>query len=314
MDTPLSVAIDCDPGVDDAVALLLAFRSPQMRVAGVTTVAGNAGLEQVTANATAVLDLAGAPADLPVAAGAAGPIAGGERVPDEPVHGPGALGGAVLPPSSRPVSDDAVGLLTRLARAQPGELVLLALGPLTNVARLVERDPEAAGMLAGIVHMGGAAFVPGNVTPAAEFNTYCDPEAARIVLGSGLPVRLVPLDVTRRAVLHGADSDLLAASDDPVTAAAGTMLRGLTDGHERRHGVRECRVHDATAVVALLEPEGFGWQRHPVDVECTGELTRGALVTDVYRRTGRPATVELALDVDPDAAVSCLLDALEGPR
>ncbi|WP_082375715.1 nucleoside hydrolase [Pseudonocardia sp. HH130629-09] len=286
--------IDTDPGVDDAIALLLALGSSALRVAGVTTVAGNAGIEQVTANATAVLDLAGAPADLPVAMGAAGPLAGGPRVPDEPVHGPGALGGVVLPPGTRLVAGTpatgghgpdgradgtaAVDLIARVARTHPGELVLLALGPLTNVARLLERDPEAAGMLAGVVHMGGAAFAPGNVTPAAEFNTYCDPEATRVVLTSGLPVRLVPLDVTRR------------------------------------HGVRECRVHDATAVVALLDPERFCWRRHPVDVECVGELTRGALVTDVYGRTGRPATVELALDLDPDPVRHRLLAVLEDAR
>ncbi|WP_349289819.1 nucleoside hydrolase [Pseudonocardia sp. Ae505_Ps2] len=251
-------------------------------------------------------------------------------MPDEPVHGPGALGGVVLPPGARLVAGTpgtgghgpdgrgdgtaAVDLIARLARTHPGELVLLALGPLTNVARLLERDPEAAGMLAGVVHMGGAAFAPGNVTPAAEFNTYCDPEAARVVLTSGLPVRLVPLDVTRRVVLPGAVADRLAGSADPVTATAGAMLQGLVEGHARRHGVRECRVHDATAVVALLDPERFCWRRHPVDVECVGELTRGALVTDVYGRTGRPATVELALDLDPDPVRHRLLAVLEDAR
>ena len=290
--SPVPVVVDCDPGVDDAIALLLALRAPELDVLGVTTVAGNAGIEIVTANAAAVLDLADAPADLPFARGAAGPLHGGERVPEA----------------------GAPELVARLALERPGEVVLLALGPLTNVARLVAEHPDAAAALRGIVHMGGAAFVPGNITPAAEFNTYCDPEAARVVLTSGLPVRLVPLDVTRRAAFPGALSDRLAASADGRTATAGAMLRGLTDRHEARHGTRLCIVHDATVVASVIDPSPFGWHRHAVDVECAGELTRGALVVDAFGRTGRPATVDVALELEPAAIETLLLDALEGRR
>lgn len=311
---PIPVVIDCDPGVDDAIALLLAFRSPELEVLGVTTVAGNAGIDVVTGNAAAVLDLAGAPAGLPLAHGAAGPLRGGERVPDEPIHGVGALGGVALPVSARHVEPGAPELIARLALHRPGEVVLVAIGPLTNVARLITGHPDAAAALRGIVHMGGAAFVPGNITPAAEFNTFCDPEAARVVLTSGLPVRVVPLDVTRRAAFPGRLSDRLAASPDVRTATAGKMLRGLTDRHEARHGKRLCYVHDATALAAVIDPAPFGWHRHAVDVECAGELTRGALVVDVHGRTGGPATVDVALDLEPAAIEALLLDALEGSR
>jgi inosine-uridine nucleoside N-ribohydrolase len=308
------VVIDCDPGVDDAIALLLALRAPELDVLGVTTVAGNAGIDVVTANAAAVLDLAGARADLPLARGAAGPLRGGARVADEPIHGVGALGGVTLPASTRTLDPAAPELIARLALQRPGEVVLVALGPLTNVARLVTDFPDAAAALRGIVHMGGAAFVPGNITPAAEFNTFCDPEAARVVLTSGLPVRLVPLDVTRRAAFPGALSDRLAASPDVRTATAGAMLRGLTDQHETRHGVRHAVVHDATAVAAVIDPTPFGWHRYAVDVECAGELTRGALVVDAFGRTGRPATVDVALELETAAIETLLLDALEGRR
>jgi inosine-uridine nucleoside N-ribohydrolase len=314
MRAPIPVVIDCDPGVDDAIALLLAFRSPELEVLGVTTVAGNAGVDVVTANAAAVLDLAGAPTDLPLARGAAGPLRGGERVPDEPIHGIGALGGVTLQASARRVEAGAPELIARLALNRPGEVVLVAIGPLTNIARLVTEHPDAAAALRGIVHMGGAAFVPGNITPAAEFNTFCDPEAARAVLTSGLPVRVVPLDVTRRAAFPGRLSDRLAASSDVRTATAGAMLRGLTDRHEARHGKRLCYVHDATALAAVIDPAPFGWHRHAVDVECAGELTRGALVVDVYGRTRGPATVDVALELEPAAIEALLLDALEGSR
>ncbi len=314
MAAPIPVVIDCDPGVDDAIALLLAQRSPELEVLGVTTVAGNASIDVVTANAAAVLDLAGAPVGLPLARGAAGPLRGGERVPDEPIHGAGALGGVALPVSARRPTAGAPELIARLALDRPGEVVLVAIGPLTNVARLVTEHRNAAAALRGIVHMGGAAFVPGNITPAAEFNTFCDPEAARVVLTSGLPVRLIPLDVTRRAVFPGRLSDRLAGSADARTAAAGAMLRGLTERHEARHGLRLCYVHDATAVAALIDPGSFGWHRHAVDVECAGELTRGALVVDVHGRTGGPATVDVALELEPAAIEELLLDALEGRR
>jgi inosine-uridine nucleoside N-ribohydrolase len=304
--------IDCDPGVDDAIALLLALRSPALDVRAVTTVAGNAAIDVVTANAAAVLDLADARPDLLLARGADGPLRG-TRVPDETIHGVGALGGVVLPPSNRNIGRNSPAeLVARLAEERPGEVVLIALGPLTNVARLVTEYADAAAALRGIVHMGGAAFVPGNVTPAAEFNTFCDPEAARIVLTSGLPIQLVPLDATRRAAFPGELSDRLAASADPRTAAAGAMLRGLTQRHEARRGVRLCYVHDATAVASVIDPGSMTWQTFGVNVECSGELTRGALVVDAFGRTDWPSTVSIAVDLAIEAIEALLLHGLEG--
>ncbi|HTF52104.1 MAG TPA: nucleoside hydrolase [Pseudonocardia sp.] len=309
---PIPVVLDCDPGVDDAVALLLAFRSAELRVRAVTTVAGNAGIEVVTANAAAVLDLAGAPPDLPLAAGAAGPLRGGERVPDEPIHGGNALGDVTLPVSARlPAAQPAVELIAQLALEHPGELVLIALGPLTNVARLVTEQPAAAAALREIVHMGGAAFAQGNITPAAEFNTFCDPEAARIVLTSGLPIRLVPLDVTRRTGFPRALSARLASSANPAAAAAGAMLLGMTAAHQARTGAAVCHVHDASAVASVLAPEAMTWQRAAVEVECAGELSRGALVVDALGRTDWPATVDIALSAREGVLEELLMSRLE---
>jgi putative spermidine/putrescine transport system permease protein len=206
----------------------------------------------------------------------------------------------------------AVELIAQLALELPGELVLIALGPLTNVARLVTEHPAAAAALREIVHMGGAAFAQGNITPAAEFNTFCDPEAARIVLTSGLPIRLVPLDVTRRTGFPRTLSARLASSTKPAAAAAGAMLLGLTAAHQARAGAEVCHVHDASAVAAVLAPEAMTWQRGAVEVECAGELSRGALVVDILGRTDWPATVDIALSAREGVLEELLMSRLEG--
>ncbi|MCO6009745.1 nucleoside hydrolase [Actinoallomurus purpureus] len=342
--TPVPVLIDCDPGIDDAIALLLAFASDEITVEGVTTVAGNVGIAQATANAAQVLDAAGAPPSLPLVPGFGGPLARPERVPDEPVHGPGGLGGVTLPASRRTPAPGGAHAVHRLAaqlRSRPGTRTLIALGPLTNVAGLLHQYPEAAEWVREIVIMGGAAFVPGNVTAAAEFNFHADPEAARYVLESGAPVRLVPLDVTRRAEVTRESADALAALGG-TTAYAGRMLAHLADrvaereraAAERRrvltgagwpHGgpapepagpvrtgdpVAVARVHDALAVAAVLRPGLLGWTPAAASVECAGELTRGALVADVHGRTGREMTTLVATDVDADAFAALLAERL----
>ncbi|GLU46516.1 nucleoside hydrolase [Nocardiopsis ansamitocini] len=305
----IPVVIDCDPGVDDALALLYALASPELDVRGVTTVAGNAGLDQVTRNAAQVLDLAGAPADLPLVAGLAGPIARTARIPDEPMHGAGGLGGLDLPGSLRaPGREHAVDWLAEQILAAPGELTLVALGPLSNVAAMVARHPEAGPALRGIVVMGGAARCQGNVTPAAEFNFFADPEAARRVLESGLAVRVVGLDVTRAALFPLEPAERLAALPG-AAGAAGTLLRGFVQRYQDRFGVAAVPVHDALAVAAVTHPGLLGYDSGTATVECAGEVTRGALVADL-RTPGRARDVRVARTVDADGFTRLLTERL----
>src|SRR4029077_10077404 len=193
--SPSRVIIDTDPGVDDAFALLLAMRSPELKIEGITPVAGNVPLELTLPNALRMVEIAGR-TDIPVAAGAKGPLLR-RLVTAAYAHGENGLGGAVFPePKIKPVAEPAAELTRQIIRKYPGEVTLLPVGPLTNIATALSIDSELAGMVKGIVMMGGS-LSGGNITPAAEFNVYVDPEAARIVFQSGIPITMVGLDATR---------------------------------------------------------------------------------------------------------------------
>ncbi|WP_243982599.1 nucleoside hydrolase [Streptomyces sp. NEAU-YJ-81] len=313
-EAPSRVIIDCDPGIDDAIALMLAYASPELDIAGVCTVAGNVGLDQVVDNALRLCDVIGGPAaDTPVLRGYAGPLARVPRHPDEPVHGAYGLGGVELPAAGRAAQPGhAVDWMADQIRDRPGEITLIATAPLTNVAALLHAHPDTRTRLTEIVVMGGAAFAPGNTTPAAEFNFHADPEAARYVTEAGVPLRIVGLDVTRQALTPLADAQALIADGAPVTAAAGHMLSHLIERYARRHMVRACAVHDALAVAAVVRPELLEWTPAWVTVECAGEFTRGALVADVHGRTGRSANAKVATGVDADAFRAFLMSRLRG--
>ncbi|WP_046468503.1 nucleoside hydrolase [Allosalinactinospora lopnorensis] len=305
------LVIDCDPGVDDAIALLMALAAPELDLRGLTTVAGNVSLPEVNRNAARVLDLAGAPDDLPLVSGLDGPIARTRRVRDEPVHGEGGLGGVHLPPSKRRFHDaHAVDWLAAQALAEPGTLTLAAIGPLSNVAMMVRRHPEAAAALREVVVMGGAAFVQGNTTPAAEFNFFADPEAARLVVESGPAVRIVGLDVTRAALFPPQAAERLAS----MSGAAGVAGRMLDDYGRRaqaRSGLAGFPVHDALAVSAVSHPRLLGWEAGQATVECAGTITCGALVADL-RSPGRPRNIRMACSVDAEGFAALLSERLSG--
>ncbi|WP_432048186.1 nucleoside hydrolase [Streptomyces asiaticus] len=310
---PHRVIIDCDPGIDDAIALLLAYASPELDVVGVTTVAGNVGLDQVVDNALRLCDLiGGAAAATPVLRGHAGPLARALRHPDEPVHGAYGLGGVELPTPTRAAHPGhAVDWMAeRIRGGAPQEITLIATAPLTNVAALLHAHPDVRERLAEIVIMGGAAFAPGNTTPAAEFNFHADPEAARYVAEAGVPLRIVGLDVTRKALTPLADAEALIADGAPATSAAGRMLSHLIERYARRHAVRACAVHDALAVAAAIRPDLLQWTEAWVTVECAGEFTRGALVADVHGRTGLPPNAKVATGVDAEAFRAFLMSRL----
>lgn len=306
------IIIDTDPGIDDAIALLLALRCPELNLRGVTTVAGNVSAAKATANAARVLALGGIhPGGIPLFAGARGPLAQPRRIDDEPVHGKDGLGEAGIAPVEWPVPDrHAVDWLEEQVRQAPGELTLVAIGPCTNVAALLQRLPDPA-LVAEVIIMGGGVNVAGNVTPAAEFNFFADPEAARIVLQSGVKVRIVGLNVTRKALLHEADTDRLARSG-PAQRAISGMSRYYIERYAKTHGVAACAMHDPLAVAAAAKPNLLTWESYYVDVECRGELTRGMMIADVLRKSGRPANALVAMDVDADAFRTFLMDRLLG--
>lgn len=305
------VIISCDPGIDDAVALALAFGSPELQVLGVAATAGNVGLGQASANAAALLDLLGVRADFPVWSGAAAPLAGRGRIPDEPIHGRGGLGGVQLPVSRRAVEPGAVGHMARLILSRPGEITLLALGPLTDVAKLFTEYPETIPAIGRLVIMGGAVFTQGNITISAEFNFYADPEAAAQVLEQGRSIELVPLDVTRKAFLDLAMATALAQLPSPA-GAIGTMLVNMCDNMASRGNPAVAVIHDALAAAAVIDPTLITWENASATVELDGSLTRGAVVADVRGVSGRQATLRFGQEVEATRFLTMLNEVIEG--
>jgi purine nucleosidase len=270
---PFRVVIDTDPGVDDALALLLAMRSPQLKIEGITAVAGNVPLTLTLPNALRMVEIAGRD-DIPVAAGASGPLLR-RLVTATYAHGENGLGGAVFPePKRKPVATPAPEFIRQIVRKYPGEITLLTIGPLTNIAAALNSDQDLARMVRALVMMGGS-LSGGNITPAAEFNIYVDPEAARIVFQSGIPITMVGLDVTRKTSLTEEHVRVLEAAQNPVSQAAATIARNALNHNRERGFLVGPNMHDSLAVAGFIDPSILQFQDYYVDVETTGELTAG---------------------------------------
>jgi purine nucleosidase len=321
MPAPTPVILDVDTGIDDAFGLLLALATPSLNLLGVSTVAGNVDLAKATRNTRAVLALGGR-ADIPVWPGCAAPLLRATEDASD-IHGASGLGHAVLPdPPPDPAPVHAIDALLAAAARHAGELVLVATGPLTNVAATLLRDPEFPRRLERFVLMGGGFRDLGNVTPTAEFNIWHDPEAARIVFrafgGTGAaPMVVVGLDVTRRTRLDETDLATLAKRCAGAPGAA-RLSRFLEDSArhyfeltEKRDGQRHLIMHDPLAVGAAIDPTLLTTKSVAIDVEISGELTRGMTVADWRGQTRRAANAEVAMDVDAPRFVALFLDAME---
>jgi inosine-uridine nucleoside N-ribohydrolase len=287
---PFRVIIDTDPGVDDALALLLAMRSPEFKIEAITSVAGNVPLELTLPNALRMVEIA-ARTDIPVAAGATSPLVR-RLVTATYAHGENGLGGAVFPePKTKPVNQPAAEMIRQIVRNFPGEVTLLTIGPLTNIATALNSDSELAGLIRGLVMMGGS-LSGGNITPAAEFNIYVDPEAARIVFQSGIPITMVGLDVTRKTSLTEDHLRELQAGQNPVSQAAATIARNAIQHNRERGFLVGPNMHDSLAIAGFIDPSLLTLKEYYVDVETTGELTAGETVGyspsagDLQRRPG----------------------------
>jgi len=304
----IPVLIDCDPGQDDALALLLALGSAELEVLGVTAVAGNQTLDKTTANALRVLELAGR-SDIPVAAGSDRPLTG-ELVVAADAHGETGLDGVDLPPpSALPVSEHAKDFLAAQLGASDRPVTLVALGPLTNVALFLEAHPEAAAKIDGIVLMGGAIH-EGNQTPSAEFNIWTDPEAAARVFGSGLDVTMVGLDVTNRAVLSNADADSLRGGG-PVAEAAADMVDFYLGFYNDAYDHGGAPIHDAVALAHVFRPDTLKVEPRHVEVDTSQGICRGRTVVDMRRRTVLPEpNAHVAVGIDADGFRTLLLERL----
>ena len=304
--TPTPILLDCDPGHDDAIALLLALASPEVELLGVTTVSGNQTLEKTTANALRILEFVGR--NVPVAAGADRPLVR-ERYVAAYVHGESGLDGPDLPPPQRsPLDAHAVEFLAEQIDASAAPVTLVPTGPLTNVGLLLARYPDTAARLERIVLMGGA-IAEGNVTPAAEFNIWADPEAAHRVFTAGIDVTMIGLDVTHRALLTPEHAERLRTS-----GRVGGLVADLFDFYHRFHvetyGFHGSPVHDAVAVAHVIRDDLVQTLDRGVVVDCGGELSRGRTYVDLWRRAQWPVNAHVGVDIDGDGFIAFLLERL----
>jgi pyrimidine-specific ribonucleoside hydrolase len=306
---PIPLVIDTDPGIDDALAILLALASPEVELRLVTTVHGNVELAQTTENALRVLHLAGR-SDVPVAAGAASSLVHPQLERAGHVHGSAGLGGVMLPPS--PASVDprpAVAAMADLLLESPVPVTVAAIGPLTNIALLLHLHPEAAARIGRLVVMGGSAGRGGNVTAAAEFNVWADPEAAHAVFGSSLPTVMVGLDVTLPTVLDEPDIARFATAG-PIGAQAAAILQQYLDHARGAYGTTGVVVHDALALTEAIAPGTLSTVRRRVVVDTTLGACRGQTLVDRRSVSAAGSAVEVAEDVDSSAAVEFLVTRL----
>ncbi len=301
------VILDVDPGHDDAVAMMMACGAPDLDLLAVTTVAGNVRLEKTTRNALRVLSLIERP-DVPVAAGAAAPL----RRPlytAENIHGESGLGGPDIPePTFEPDERGAVELISDILREAPEPVTLIPVGPLTNIAMLLREHPDITPRISRISLMGGSTNL-GNTTPAAEFNVYVDPEAAREVFESGLPITMCGLNVTHQAGAWAAERERLRSSGR-FGGVVAELLEFFASTYKGVFGFDAPPLHDPVAVAAVMRPDLLTTRPMRVDVECDSDLTRGETVCDFYGVTGLPPNAEVGVGLDHDGFFELLYDSL----
>ena len=298
--------IDCDPGHDDAVALLVGHRHFDLKA--VTTVHGNSGLENTTRNALAVLELAGIEG-VPVAKGAASPLVGAVRDAAH-VHGKSGLDGHDLPePSRQPVPEHAIEVIIETARAHQGELVLAVIGPATNIALALRKEPRLADWVQEVTVMGGSGG-GGNITPAAEFNAYCDPEAAAAVFAAGWPLRMVGVDVTRTVGIDATDIEILRGSGRRTAGVIADLLSFYRDRQTQSTGLSHAPMHDACALIPLLDPDAMAYRETRVEVELAGRFTRGMTVCDFRGSRVEQPNARVAVQPARERLVGVMMDTV----
>ncbi|SOE17977.1 purine nucleosidase [Hoeflea halophila] len=304
------IIIDTDPGQDDAAAIMLALASPELEVLGITAVAGNVPLALTGRNVRMVTEICGR-ADIPVYAGADRPLAR-KLVTAEHVHGKTGLDGIDLFEPARPLEPEhAVDFIIEKLRTEPaGSVTLCPLGPLTNIATVLERAPDVVNRIKQIVLMGGGFFEGGNITPSAEFNIYVDPEAAKIVFGAGVPLTMMPLDVTHKVLTTRARVERLRANGNRASVAMADMLEFFERFDEEKYGTDGGPLHDPTVIAWLLDPGMFSGRNCNVEIETGSDLTLGATVVDWWKVSGRPENALVVNDVDADRFFDLLIERL----
>ncbi|NJC95561.1 MAG: nucleoside hydrolase [Anaerolineae bacterium] len=304
------ILIDTDPGIDDSLAILLALASPELSLEGLSIVHGNCSLEQATLNGLSILELAHA-GHIPLAKGCELPLVQPSLLATE-THGNTGLGYAKLPePRIKPSVRNGCDFLIEKVMANPGEITLVAIGPLTNVALAIRKEPRFAKSLKEIIIMGGAIRHEGNQTALAEFNTYVDPHAAHIVFHAGIPTTLVPLDVTYQCILTAPDVERLLKIDSPIPKFIKAATDFYMEYHDAYQGIKGCIINDPLALALTFGPELCDYQELPVDVDISGGVSMGKTFADFYNYHKKPANMKVALGVRARDFIELFLERME---
>jgi purine nucleosidase len=309
---PTRIILDTDPGADDALAILLMLASPEVKLEAVTTTHGNVNIEKTTRNALALLEFLNA-RNIPVAKGCSLPLVKPpHKQSGEMVHGTSGMGQTNLPePTLKPIETHAVDYLIERFLAEPNELTLFAVGPLTNVALAIRKEPKFAKAVKELVIMGGAIRSGGNMTPLAEFNISEDPHAAHIVFNSGIPITLVPLDATYKCLLTSADVERLNKIDSPIAGFIRDVTADYMAFYLKYEGFAGCALHDPLTVAAVIAPELLSFEEHYVNVDISGGVSTGKTYADFMKVAKKPANMKVALDVKGREFVDLFVERIE---
>lgn len=307
---PKKILFDTDPGIDDSCAILLALASPELSLEGLSVVHGNCSSEQAATNALSVLELANA-GHIPVAKGCESPLVQPSLLAPE-THGDTGLGYAKLPePLSKPIAQHGIDFLIERILASPGEITLVAIGPLTNIALAIRKEPRIVEAVKELIIMGGALRHEGNTTALAEFNTYVDPHAAQIVYHAGIPTILVPLDVTYQCILTPGDVNRLRKIDSPITQFVADATRFYMEFHNEYQQIEGCVINDPLALALTFAPELCTYQELPVEVDLSGGISMGKTVADFYNYGKKSANMKVALSVRARDFVDLFVERME---
>jgi purine nucleosidase len=306
----MKVILDTDPGIDDALAFILLKAMPEIELQAITVTHGNTSVEKCTTNALKLVELLGMQ-DIPVAIGADQPLVKALSVAEE-THGDTGLGHAILPPPVvTTVQDNAANLIIKIVNANPGEITILCIGPVTNLALALLKEPSLRKKIKNVVSMAGAIHYPGNATPSSEYNVFCDPESFDILLRSGIDLTLVPLDVTYQCIFTKDHLARLKGARADIENFIDRSTAFYMEFHAEYQGIQGCAINDPLAAAILVTPELVSFRDYYVDIELHGEFTTAKLSADHFGASGKVANAKVAMEVDVDGFMDFFIERVK---